>query len=119
VGKIAIAAGDSLGVFYFEVEVLGGPVGDVGMVKMGQQLSAPGVQGAPEQDKRGGCGIPSRRQACLGAGQGQVSRWSTARDERPGHLPLVCYAFSADVMGYPRYVVTHTHLSSLGTIPER
>ena len=31
------------------------------------------------QDMRGGAGIPSRRRACLEAGQGQGSMWSTWR----------------------------------------
>ena len=62
-------------------------------------------------------GIPSRRRACLGAGQGQVSRWSTACDERPGHLPLVCYASGADVMGYRATLVTHRLRAQPGDYP--
>jgi hypothetical protein len=71
------------------------------------------------QDERGGSGIPSRRRACLGAGQGQASRWSTACDERPGRLPLVCYVLGADVTGYRRHLGDTTFMASPGTIPER
>jgi len=47
-------------------------------------------------------GIPSRRRACLGAGQGQGSMWSHPAAEQHGPLPLVCYASGADVAGYLR-----------------
>jgi hypothetical protein len=36
-----------------------------------------------------------------------VSRWSTACDERSGHLPLVCYTSGADVTEYRATLMTH------------
>src|SRR5690349_18125988 len=51
------------------------------------------------QDGRG-AGIPSRRRACLGAGLGWGSSWSTQRAERAGPPPQTCYASGADATEY-------------------
>ncbi len=52
--------------------------------------------------------------------RGRGSRWSTRRAERPGPLPLVCYAFGAGVTGCPLLLTTATTLVlSPAPIPER
>ena len=48
-----------------------------------------------------------------------MSKWSTACDERSGHLPLVCYTSGADVTGYRATLMTHHLRAQPGPIPER
>jgi hypothetical protein len=43
-GEVAVAAGDSLGVLDFQVQVLGRPVAHRGVVEVRAELGAPGVQ---------------------------------------------------------------------------
>ncbi len=52
-GEIAVSAGDPLGVFDLQVEVFGRPVAHGGVIEVGAQLRAPGVQGAPESGEFG------------------------------------------------------------------
>ena len=52
-------------------------------------------------------GIPSRRRACLVAGRGSESRWSTQRLNDLDSDPPTRYASGADATGYPLPWVTH------------
>jgi hypothetical protein len=57
---------------------------------------------SPSQTDGAGADIPSRRRACLVAGQEQSPYGATWAAERHGSLLQVCYAFGAGAMGYAR-----------------
>src|ERR1700712_931886 len=53
VAEVSVAAGDPLGGVDLQVEVLGGSIGGRRVVEVGEQLAAPGVQGASEAGELG------------------------------------------------------------------
>ena len=72
VGEVAVAAGDRLGVLDLQVEVLGWPVADGGMVEVRAQLGSPGAQRAAEAGQLRDRAVPQVGDELLGSFAGAL-----------------------------------------------